>query len=182
MNDMSHILPWLGGGWKYRKGVEDILRYFHPRVRIWWGKNIISHHQGFPPWQMSDERWEIWNHHVYQVQRLFPHVMIYISDRCLITLMDTCIRKLTSSKPNGLLWRLNVRYPKDLASRHQIWIISKVAITGTVRPVPSHVVKSVKHIWRLGNHIWNIWPYMKYMGTESPNEFQWLDKSVRVPA
>ena len=35
-----HILPLLGGGWKYRKGggcggvCEDIVRYFHPGVRI----------------------------------------------------------------------------------------------------------------------------------------------------
>ena len=41
------ILPWLGGGWKYCKRGEDItifspwgeniIRYFHPGVRIWGG-------------------------------------------------------------------------------------------------------------------------------------------------
>ena len=52
-----HILPLLGGGWKYRKGGEDIVtifsprgenivRYFHPGVRILGGENIVSHRQG----------------------------------------------------------------------------------------------------------------------------------------
>ena len=61
---VCHILPWLAGGWKYRKGGEgivtifsprvvNIVRYFKPGVRIWGGGGgggggggEISYHTG----------------------------------------------------------------------------------------------------------------------------------------